>query len=131
MYAIFVFPSNKNFWPHIWKEGGKFASYEAAEFQADQIRKGMKKEYTKVLVVPAKLKSSTFSSDGKQWYLIVRRTFEAANYPKGSPQRVKFNESNMTSEYMTSYRWAIIGENVSTSARTLSEAKEKVKGFLK
>lgn len=131
MYSIFVFPSNKNFWPHIWKEGGKFKTYEAAEFQAEQIRKGMKKEYTKVMVVPSNLKSSSFSSDGKQWFLIVRRTFEAANYPKGSPERTKFNESNMTSEYMTSYRWAIIGENLSISARTLKEAKERVNGLLK
>jgi hypothetical protein len=131
MYKIFLFPTNTNFWPHVWKEGGEFTTFEAAEFQAEQIRTGMQKDYKKVLVIPAKLKTETFSSDNKQWFLIVRRTFEAANFPKGSAQRAKLNESNMTSEYMTSYKWAIIGENLSSSARTLSEAKEKIKGFLK
>ncbi len=130
MYKIYLFPSNKNFFPHIWKEGGEM-TLNSAEFQAEQIRKNMKKEYTKVLVIPTNLKSEIFSSDNKEWYLIVRRTFEATKFPKGSPQRAKLNENTMTSEYMTSYKWSIMGHNFSTTAKTLKEASEKVKGYLK
>lgn len=131
MYKIFLFPTNTNFFPHIWKEGGEFKTFDAAEFQANQILKGMAKEYKKVLVVPAKLKSETFSSDNKEWYLVARRTFEALNFPKNSPERKRLNENVMTSEYMTSCRWGIIGHNLSTSAKTKKEAKEKVRSFLK
>jgi hypothetical protein len=42
---------------------------------------------------------------------IKRRTFEAAKYPKGSPERAKLNECSLTSEYMTSYRYTIETKN--------------------
>ena len=36
---------------------------------------------------------------------ILRRTFDAAKFPKGSPERAKLNGDVLTSEYMTSYRY--------------------------
>jgi hypothetical protein len=38
---------------------------------------------------------------------ILRRTFEAAKYPKGSEERARLNCDAVTSEYMTSYRYAV------------------------
>lgn len=49
LYAIFLFPKNKNFDPHIWIEGGLYKERKSAEFQAKQCRKqGL---YEKVEVV--------------------------------------------------------------------------------
>jgi hypothetical protein len=36
---------------------------------------------------------------------VLRRTFEAENYPKGSPERIKLNEKALTSEYMHSMKY--------------------------
>jgi hypothetical protein len=36
---------------------------------------------------------------------ILKRTFEAARHPKGSPERARLNEETLTSEYMTSMLW--------------------------
>lgn len=44
-------------------------------------------------------------------YKIHRRTFEAKKHPKGSEERKKLNMSAITSEYMTSYKYALIGKN--------------------
>lgn len=38
---------------------------------------------------------------------ILRRTFEAAKYPKGSQEREKLNEDSVTGEYMTSYKYIL------------------------
>lgn len=38
---------------------------------------------------------------------VVRRTFEAAKHPKGSPERTRLNLDWLTSEYMTSYRYGV------------------------
>jgi hypothetical protein len=38
---------------------------------------------------------------------ILRRTFEAAKHPKGSAERQRLNWDAITSEYMTSHRYAI------------------------
>jgi hypothetical protein len=36
---------------------------------------------------------------------VLRRTFEAAKFPKGSTERARLNRDTLTSEYMTSYRY--------------------------
>lgn len=49
MYYIKVTPANKNFQPHLWKEGGLnglFPKKETAEFYANQM-KNMKDLYDK------------------------------------------------------------------------------------
>jgi hypothetical protein len=56
-------------------------------------------------------------------YQVIRRTFEAAKHPKGSPERVKLNESVVTSEYMTTHKYAIVGDHFSNSRRTKAEAE--------
>lgn len=38
---------------------------------------------------------------------ILRRTFEAKNYPKGSEERKHLNENPTTSEYMPSYKYIV------------------------
>lgn len=38
---------------------------------------------------------------------VVKRTFEASQHPKGSPERARLNLSCLTSEYMPSYRYAL------------------------
>ena len=38
---------------------------------------------------------------------VVRRTFEAAKYPKGSRERELLNQDWLTSEYMTSHKYGV------------------------
>jgi len=52
MFVIFLTPTAKSFKPHKWNEGGEFYTPEGAEYHAKQIRKGMKKEYSTVEVIP-------------------------------------------------------------------------------
>ncbi len=40
-------------------------------------------------------------------YQIIKRTFEALNYPEGSEERKQLNRSGLTSQYFTSYKWII------------------------
>jgi hypothetical protein len=40
-------------------------------------------------------------------WTVVRRTFEAKKYPKGSEDRARLNRDGLTSEYMPSYRYAL------------------------
>ena len=53
-FVIELTPVSKHFKRHLWVEGGTFATKEAGEFQAKQIRK-MKDTYKKVEVIPFKL----------------------------------------------------------------------------
>ena len=39
---------------------------------------------------------------------LIKRTFEAKKYPKGSAQRKKLNMDARTSEYMTSEKYRVI-----------------------
>ncbi len=39
---------------------------------------------------------------------IIKRTFEAKNFPKDSAERKKLNEKSETSEYMTSYKYVVL-----------------------
>jgi len=60
---------------------------------------------------------------------IVKRTFEAKQYPKGSSERTRLNESWITSEYMPSYRYGLInddGTKTPWSFRTKQEAEVKL-----
>lgn len=54
---------------------------------------------------------------------ITKRTFEAAKHPKGSEERKNLNLSIVTSEYMTSYKYAVIGSGFSRSFRSKAEAE--------
>ena len=56
-------------------------------------------------------------------HTVHKRTFEALKFPKGSPERKKLNLDNITSEYMTSYKYALKGDHISTSYRTKAEAQ--------
>jgi hypothetical protein len=59
---------------------------------------------------------------------IKRRTFEALNHPKGSPERNRLNESVLTSEYMPSYKYVLISGMHFSTFRTKREA-ENAKGI--
>jgi hypothetical protein len=52
---------------------------------------------------------------------VIRRTFEAANHPKGSDERARLNEDPATSEYMPSYRW-LAADGTSYRTRSLAQA---------
>ncbi len=57
---------------------------------------------------------------------IVRRTFEAAQHPAGSPERQRLNLDWLTSEYMTSHRYGIResdGSHTPFTYRTKAEAE--------
>ncbi len=64
---------------------------------------------------------------------ILRRTFAAKNYPKGSEERARLNEMSATSEYMPSYKYVVIEDHETAatgglrSFRTKREAEEFVK----
>lgn len=61
---------------------------------------------------------------------IYRRTFEAKKHPAGSDTRAILNESSITSEYMTSYKYSLIQfPNFSDSARTKTEAIAKAERY--
>ena len=51
---------------------------------------------------------------------VIRRTFEAAQYPEGSEERARLNEKAETSEYMPSHRYMTSGDK--KSFRTKAEA---------
>ena len=51
---------------------------------------------------------------------VIRRTFEAADYPKGSEDRARLNEDAVTSEYGPSMRYMTSGDR--KSSRTKREA---------
>lgn len=55
---------------------------------------------------------------------VIRRTFEAAQYPKGSEERARLNRDARTSEYMTSYRYMTSdGESFRTKGEALAHAE--------
>lgn len=59
-------------------------------------------------------------------YQVVRRTFEALKHPKDSEERKKLNEDTITSEYMPSYKYAVVEEGSPHGPhtfRTKSEAE--------
>lgn len=62
-------------------------------------------------------------------FLILKRTFEALKYPKGSEERNLLNISASTSEYMTSYKYVAITDGFSKSCKTKSEAEAFAKKF--
>ncbi len=61
----------------------------------------------------------------EQKYTVHKRTFEAKNFPVGSPERKKLNEDSITSEYMTSHKYAVKGPHITTSFRTKQDADDK------
>ena len=64
---------------------------------------------------------------------ILKRTFEARSYIKGSEERNKLNKNAVTSEYMPSYKWQLLswaddGSPIASfSFKTRKEAEESVK----
>ena len=61
----------------------------------------------------------------------IRRTFEAAKHPQGSMERLRLNQSWITSEYMPSYRWGVVEDDGTTTAwtyRTKAEAEARAAG---
>ena len=60
--------------------------------------------------------------------LVVKRTFEAANFAKGSPERQQLNADWLTSEYMPSYKYGVReddGRQTPFTYRTKAEAEQK------
>ena len=53
---------------------------------------------------------------------VSRRTFEALNHPKFSPERGILNLNAVTSEYGPSHKYAAQGEHYSLTFRTKREA---------
>jgi len=64
-------------------------------------------------------------------YSVYKRTFEARKFPVGSDERKKLNESSITSEYMISHKYAVIGEKFSTSCAKKEDALERAKVYSK
>lgn len=64
-------------------------------------------------------------------YKIYKRTFEALKHPKGSLERVQLNLSAITSEYMTSYKYQVIGDRISFGYKTRKLAQEAIDIFNK
>lgn len=62
-------------------------------------------------------------------YDVYKRTFEAKKFPKDSAERSILNESSITSEYMTSYKYAVVGPQVSASCIDKEKAVEMAKKF--
>jgi arylamine N-acetyltransferase len=62
-------------------------------------------------------------------YQIIKRTFEAKMFWEGSPERAELNKSVVTSEYMPSHKYAIIGNHFSNSKRTKAEAESFVENL--
>jgi hypothetical protein len=60
---------------------------------------------------------------------IVKRTFEAKKYPKGSEERIKLNESAITSEYMPSYKYCIVDEQGKTNGRSYTSKADAEKAL--
>lgn len=63
--------------------------------------------------------------------IIVKRTFEAAKFPKGSEERTRLNADWLTSEYMTSYRYGLRnddGSHTPYNYRTKGEALAALQG---
>ena len=54
---------------------------------------------------------------------IIKRNFEALRYVKDSDERKKLNENPLTSEYMTSYKYARVTEKTMRLFRTKREAE--------
>jgi hypothetical protein len=62
---------------------------------------------------------------------VVRRTFEAAKFPKGSPERDALNGDWLTSEYMPSHKYGLLeddGTKTPFTYRTKAEAIAKATG---
>jgi hypothetical protein len=73
----------------------------------------------------------------KQAITIQRRTFEASKFPKDSEERAALNRNAVTSEYMTSYRYAVVVPPTDDyphtfiyTTRTKTEAEEKMRELL-
>ena len=61
---------------------------------------------------------------------IVRRTFEALKFPKGSSERTELNKDWLTSEYMPSHGYGVRnddGSELPFTYRTKAEAERKAK----
>ena len=61
---------------------------------------------------------------------IIRRTFEAAKFPKGSAERAKLNERWQTSEYMTSYRYGLEASEMSFQNGKTFRTKQEAEAYL-
>lgn len=60
---------------------------------------------------------------------IFKRTFDALKYLKGSAERNELNKNIITSEYMKSYKYAVVGPNFTRAFKTESAAttyKERI-----
>jgi hypothetical protein len=53
---------------------------------------------------------------------VVRRTFGAKRFPKGSPERARLNEHTLTSEYMPSHRYCVGRRGFRTKAEATAHA---------
>jgi hypothetical protein len=62
---------------------------------------------------------------------VVKRTFTALNYEKGSLERAALNKDWLTSEYMPSHRYGVRGNNgehTPFTYRTKAEALARAEG---
>lgn len=60
---------------------------------------------------------------------IFKRTFEAKKHPVGGDERKRLNQSAITSEYMTSHKYQLIGDHFSFGYRSKAEAEDAMKRF--
>lgn len=58
---------------------------------------------------------------------IVKRTFEALRYPKGSPQRFQLNKSSLTSEFARACPFLLMKDNKPVKAvESIDKAKDMI-----
>lgn len=56
---------------------------------------------------------------------IIKRTFKANKYPKGSQERIKLNEEILTSEYQPDYKYILeVGNYQLKAFKTEGDARE-------
>jgi hypothetical protein len=69
---------------------------------------------------------------------VVRRTFEAKRFPKGSKERARLNADSLTSEYLPTYQYVLRGDNgeytpycyhTKVEAQEAARAKEIISEF--
>jgi hypothetical protein len=62
--------------------------------------------------------------------IVVKRTFEAAKHPMGSPERMRLNNDWLTSVFMRSHRYGVRNDDGSETPftyRSKAEAERKAK----
>jgi hypothetical protein len=61
---------------------------------------------------------------------VARRTFEALQFPKGSPDRTRLNADVLTSEYMPSHKYMLVTDEGKSTPFTHFRTKQMAEIYL-